>query len=91
MDTNTTPYLVVISGEHSAIYNRKYELISENASQELIAFVLSNYTQRQDDFRLFHSHQQPTWMSDTTRQAAVSYFCYNDGVNARTIANIPAN
>lgn len=58
------PYMLVICGGHSAIYNRKYKLVGEYVPKELIRHAEEHHTQIEFGFKLSLPEQQPSWLRD---------------------------
>lgn len=89
----TKPYMLVVHTENgkSAVYNRKYEKIFEDASQELINYAKKNNTQVRPGFRLTLPEQQPSWVTVKAdmEEHCVCYHLYNDGTKTSEIKKIP--
>jgi len=92
MNKKSIPYLVVVhpaSGK-TAVYNRDYQLMFENASKVLVDFAQRQHPRlRQNGFMLSYPDQQPSWMSDGIKQECMSCFCYDDGTKIAELRKIP--
>jgi hypothetical protein len=85
------PYCLVMSkmGKYQAVYNRKYELIAENASAQLVAFALEHHTQRQQGFTFTEELQQPYWMTESLAPECWVYHLYSDLTSIADRERIP--
>ena len=85
------PYFLVIHRESgkSAVYNRKYELMFESASAQLIDFAERYHAQTEPGFKLTYPAQQPSWMRPDIEGECVNYHLYNDGATVEALRAIP--
>jgi hypothetical protein len=85
------PYLLVIHPKtgNTAVYDRKYQLMFEGASQRLIRHAESHHTQVGQGFKLSYPEQQPSWMSSEKQEECILYHLYKDSSNIVTIRSIP--
>lgn len=77
---NTNFYMLVMCDpNYYAIYNRKYELVSENAPKKDVLWIAQHRaTQVRNGFRLTAPEQQPSWMKDELQNQCVCYHLYKD-------------
>lgn len=87
----TRPYMVIHCPEEnlSAVYDRRYSLLFECASDRLLQYAKTNNTQMRKGFRLTKLEQQPSWITDELKEECICYHCYNDGTSNAIIAKIP--
>jgi hypothetical protein len=80
MTTDWSEYVLVIHPEskESAVYNRKYKLLHEDASQKLISRAQKHNTQVRTGFTLTSPEQQPSWMTEEKKKQCVIYHLYRD-------------
>lgn len=87
------PYCVAISGDgrHSAVYNRRYELIHEEASPALLAFVAGIDRYKKPGFNFSYPEQRPSWLEAGSEDDVLLCFTYNDGDtrNFKHLMSIP--
>lgn len=85
------PYCLVMSetGEYQAVYNRKYELIAQSASAQLVAFALAHHTQRRQGFTFTGKGQQPYWMTESLAPECLVYHLYGDLTSITDRERIP--
>lgn len=83
-------YLVVHSGSgYSAVYNRGYELLFEDASDQLLAYAVRFNTQVQLEFGLTLQKQRPSWMRPGMEARCVGYHLYNGEMGLSEVRSIP--
>lgn len=85
------PYLVVFHPEsnHSAVYNRRYEMMFEGASAILINHAINHHTAKYDGYHLSEPEQQPSWMRPEIKDQCIRYFLYNDASDVTHLRKIP--
>lgn len=86
------PYYIIVhppSG-NAAVYNRKYEKMSEWASSRLIDYAINHHTQVTNGLKpMDDPHQRPSWMTPGMEADCVGYHTYNDKTSTERIGNIP--
>lgn len=89
--TAIKPYYLVIHeiSRQSAVYNRSYEKIFEDASDKLINYANRNHAQFEVCFRLTKPEQLPSWMASEMKADCVCYHLYNDDSTITEIRRIP--
>lgn len=89
-DKNAPYFLVVHSGsDHSAVYNRHYELLFEGASDDLLVYAVRFNTQVRLGFGLSRRDQQPSWMRPGMMARCVEYHLYDHKSSLEEISAIP--
>ncbi len=85
------PYLLVIHPEtgYTAVFDRKYQLMFESASQRLVRHAEAHHTQATQGFDLTRPDQQPSWMTADKQGGGVLYHLYKDSSPIDEIRNIP--
>jgi hypothetical protein len=89
-DRASTPYVVLIHpGKGSAVLNRDYGLISERASDTLIAWARAHHTQRRLGWA-GEPHQRPRWLLPGDEPAVELFWLFKDRTPLAEIRAIPA-
>lgn len=85
------PYLLVLHPEsgQSAAYNRRYRLMFEDASVELIGHAMKHHSQVKAGFRLSLPEQQPSWMGEEIEGECICIHTYKDGAPRAWYEAIP--
>jgi hypothetical protein len=85
------PYVVVIHPEtgKSAVFNRDYELMAEEASIKLIGTGVKRHTGITRGFTFTLPHQQPSWMEEEMKAECISFHLYNDMTYIEEIEALP--
>lgn len=85
------PYYLVLHPESgkTAVYNRKYEKLFEDASNELTGYAVKHNTQIAPGLGLTQPEQQPSWIKDEMKEECVGYHLYSDTTPISQIKRIP--
>lgn len=85
------PYVVVIHPESgkSAVFNRDYALVAEEASIRLIGTGVKRHTTVTRGFTFTLPHQQPSWMKEEMKAKCISFHLFRDTTLTEEIDDLP--
>jgi hypothetical protein len=88
-ETVKIPYVLVTHGEHFAVYDRKYHLLRESASPELIAWANTNNTKSKIGFTFTSPEQQPSWITEELKPHCVTQHLWDDRTPEGKVQRVP--